>query len=81
MLLHQRKLLSEVTGHVSIDSSSCQSRTQILLEMFPLHRVPLSRTLATEGEEGWGREVEKEKEGAEQCLLLTGKCQTLQSTV
>lgn len=68
MLFCQCKPLSAVMGHVSIDSSSCQSRIQILLEMFPLHRVPFSRTFSNgrRGEMG-EREKKKRKEQGSAC--------------
>ena len=73
MLLRQCKPLSAVMGHVSIDSSSCQSRTQILLEMFPFHRVPFSRTFSNGRRGRMGERGRKRKERSRAMLAADGK--------
>lgn len=73
MLLCQCKPLFAVMGHVSINSSSCQSRTQILLEMFPLHRVPFSQTFSNGRRRGMGERGRKRKERSRAVLAADGK--------
>lgn len=73
MLLCRRQLLSARTGRVSIDTSSCQSRTRLLLEMFPLRGAPFSRTFSRGGGEGMGERGRKRRGGGRAVRAADGE--------